>query len=102
MSIFNIYKFNILSLIDYINIFFADNGILDNIFDIDTLNITRNNTDILNNYILISDDYNKLNNYKDSIYEFYKKNNTVSKDIILINLDTIIDNMISIINIYTI
>ena len=99
---FGLYKFNILSLITYNNSFFNENNILMNQFDYLTLNITKFDIDVFNEYELINQDYLKLNNYKDSIYDFYTKTNTrLSKDIILINLDNIIDDMMSIIDLYS-
>lgn len=101
-KLFGLYKFNILSLIVYNNSFFNENNILINEFDYLTLNITKFDMDVFNEYDLINQDYLKLNKYKDFIYDFYTKTNTqLSKDIILINLDNIMDNMMSIIDLYS-
>lgn len=101
-KLFGLYKFNILSLIEYNNSFFNENNILINEFDYLNLNITKFDMDIFNEYELINQDYLKLNKYKDTIYDFYTKTNTqLSKDIILMNLDNIMDNMISIIDLYS-
>ena len=93
---FNIYKFTILSLIDYNNTYLDNNK-----FDISTLNILKFDISIFDNYNLINEDYLKLNNYKDSIYDFYKTNSNKPRDIILINLDNIINNILSIIDLYS-
>jgi hypothetical protein len=99
--LFNIYKFDILSLIEYNNIFFDENKISDNKFDILLLNITKFDIDIFNEYDLINQDYIQLNNYKNYIYKFYETNTFISKDIILLNLDNIMDRIISIIEMYS-
>lgn len=101
-KLFGLYKFNILSLITYNNSFFNENNILINQFDYLTLNITKFDIDVFNEYELINQDYIKLNKYKDSIYRLYTKTNTqLSKDIILINLDNIMGDMMSIIELYS-
>jgi hypothetical protein len=100
--LFNIYKFDILSLIEYNNMFFNENKIIDNEFDIITLNITKFDINVFNKYDLINQDYIKLNNYKELIYNFYKTNTFISKDIVLINLDNIMNCIISIIEMYSI
>lgn len=100
--LFNIYKFDILSLIEYNNMFFNENKIIDNEFDIITLNITKFDINVFNKYDLINQDYIKLNNYKELIYKFYETNTFISKDIVLINLDNIMNCIISIIEMYSI
>jgi hypothetical protein len=101
-KLFGLYKFNILSLIEYNNSFFTENNVLINQFDYLTLNITKFDMDVFNEYELINQDYLKLNKYKDSIYDFYTKTNTkMSKDIILINLDNIMGDMMSIMELYS-
>ena len=101
-KLFGLYKFNILSLIEYNNSFFTENNVLINQFDYLTLNITKFDMDVFNEYELINQDYLKLNKYKDSVYDLYTKTNTqLSKDIILINLDNIMDDMMSIIDLYS-
>jgi hypothetical protein len=101
-NLFGIYKFNILSLVEYNNSFFNENNILINEFDYLTLNITKFDIDIFNEYELINQDYIKLNNYKELIYKFYETNTFISKDIVLINLDNIMNCIISIIEMYSI
>ena len=106
--LFNIYKFDILSLIEYNNIFFDENKFPDNKFDILLLNITKLDITIFTEYDLINQDYIQLNNYKDLIYKFYEtkcaleNNKFMDKDIILLNLDNIMECIISIIEMYSI
>jgi hypothetical protein len=82
--------------------FFNENKIIDNEFDIITLNITKFDINVFNKYDLINQDYIKLNNYKELIYKFYETNTFISKDIVLINLDNIMNCIISIIEMYSI
>ncbi len=107
MEKFSIYKFNILSTIEYNNIFFNDNKIPDNTFDILTLNITQFDMDVFNTgkFELIHNDYLKLDKYTDKIFNFYNKNmnsTLIGKDILLINLDSIMDSIVAIIDLYSI
>jgi len=109
MNQFGIYKFNIISLIDYNNLFFKsiENDLINNkinnliYLNIEDLNIVKFNVKSLDNYSLLSDDLNKINLYIDSIYKLYNNVKTLPKDIISINNSSILGSIISIIELHT-
>jgi len=91
MNNINLYKFNILSLIEYNNHFFKNLNIDKyynfNIFELNLFKQHKFDID------LITDDYASIENYNNQIYELYKDvNNIIPSNIILLNLDEIKNN----------
>ena len=87
--------FIIISLIEYNNIYFAENNRNDLVFETKTLNIYTNTKDM----DLLLEDYIKIEEYNQNVYrKFEKLNNILDKNIILLNLDQIVNKMTIIID----
>lgn len=91
MDNFIIYKFNILSLIDYNNNFLKNQHI-NYSFDISLLHLS-NSTFITYTIDLINDDYHKLEKYNNDIFNI--SINLKNKDLLTLNSNSIITDIIS-------